>query len=291
MVAACVAHTGSGSWQALPEVLAALRPRFGRLPLYLAGEPGEARALASMLAQEYDLLVVFGGDGTVHEVVNGLPLGPDREAPVIAVLPGGTGNDLVRSLGLPPDPVAAARVLADCLPRRLDLLDCGGRRAANGINAGFAAAATERLSRKAKRSLGPLAYVVGGVIAAVDPPTWQARIEVDNELIEGEALAVVVGNGGSFGGGRWLLPEADLSDGMLDVLVVPAAASKARLGRALTRNRLPSGLPGLRGRSARLATDMPCRLDGEPAPTPGSVSVLTAVWQVLAPSATPNAKR
>src|SRR6266540_4754876 len=292
MVAACVAHTGSGAWQALPEVLAALRPRFGRLPLYPAGEPGEARALASMLAQECDLLVVFGGDGTVHEVVNGLPLGPDREAPVVAVLPGGTGNDLVRGLGLPPDPVAAARVMADCRPRRLDLLDCDGRRAVNGINAGFAAAATERLSRKAKRSLGPLAYVVGGVIAAVDPPTWQARVEVDSELVEGEALAVVVvGNGGSFGGGRWLLPEADLSDGMLDVLVVPAAAFKARLGRALTRNRLPPGLPRLRGQSATLATDMPCRLDGEPAPTPSSVSVLAAVWQVLAPPAAPDAQR
>jgi diacylglycerol kinase (ATP) len=283
MGAACVAHTGSSAWQALPEVLAALRPRFGRLPLYPAGEPGEAAALAAMLAEECDLLIVFGGDGTAHEVANGLPLEPDGAAPVVAVLPGGTGNDLVRGLGLPPEPVAAARALADCHPRRLDLLECGGRRAANGINAGFAAAATERLSRKAKRSLGSLAYVVGGVVAALDPPTWQARVEVDGEIVEGEALAVVVGNGGSFGGGRWLLPDADLSDGLLDVLVVPAGASKIRLARELTRNRLSSGLPRLRGRAAVLATDMPCRLDGEPVPTPGRVSVLAAAWQVLGP--------
>jgi diacylglycerol kinase (ATP) len=248
MVAACIAHTGSGAWQALPDTLAALRPRFGRLPLYPAGEPGEAAELAAMLAEECDLLVVFGGDGTVHEVVNGLPIGPDVEGPTVAVLPGGTGNDLARGLGLPPDPVAAARVLADCRPHRLDLLDCGERRAANGLNAGFAVAATQGLSRRAKRWLGPLAYVLGGVMAGVDPPTWQARVEVDGEVIEGETLAVVVGNGGSFGGGRWLLPGADLSDGLLDVLVVPAATSKARLARELARNRVPAGLPGCGGR-------------------------------------------
>ncbi len=283
MVAACVAHTGSGAWQALPETLAALRPRLGRLPLYPAGDPGEASALAAMLAEECDVLVVFGDDGTVHEVVNGLPLGPDVEGPAVAVLPGGTGNDLVRGLGLPPEPVAAARVLAECRPRRVDLLDCGGRRAANGMNAGFAAAATEGLSRRAKRWLGPLAYVLGGVMAGVDPPTWQARVEVDGEVAEGETLAVVVGNGGSFGGGRWLLPDADLSDGLLDVLVVPAATSKARLARELARNRLPASLPRLRGQAVALVTDMPCRLDGEPMPTPAEVSVLAGAWQVLSP--------
>jgi diacylglycerol kinase (ATP) len=283
MVAACIAHTRCSAWQALPDVLAALRPRFGRLPLHPAEEPGEARALAATLARECDLLVVLGGDGTVHEVVNGLPLDAGAEAPAVAVLPCGTGNDLVRGLGLPPDPVAAARALADCRPRRLDLLDCAGRRAANGVNAGFAAAATERLSRRVKRSLGPLAYVLGGALAGVDPPTWQARVEVDREIVEGEALAVVVGNGGSFGGGRWLLPDADLSDGLLDLLVIPAGESKARLAKELSRNRLPADLPRLRGRSATLATDMPCRLDGEPMPTPRQVSVLPAAWQVLTP--------
>jgi diacylglycerol kinase (ATP) len=285
MEAACIAHTGSGAWQALPEVLAALRPRFGRLPLYPAAEPGEARELAAALARDCELLVVFGGDGTVHEVVNGLPLGDDVDAPVVAVVPAGTGNDLARGLGLPADPVSAARILSDCHPRRIDLLDCGARRAANGVNAGFAAAATERLPARIKRLLGPLGYALGGVAAGIDPPTWDARVEVDGDVVEGETLAVVVGNGGSFGGGRWLLPEADLADGLLDVLVVPAGASKARLAWELaSRAALPSELPRLRGRTVRLTTEMPCRLDGEPMPTPGEISVLAAAWRVLSPS-------
>ena len=284
MPTACVAHVGSAAWERLPEALGLLRGRFGRVPVYLASDPGDAEALAAELAAEVDVLVVFGGDGTVHEVANGLPV-PAGDGPVVALLPGGTGNDLARAIGIPPDPVAAATELAGARPRSLDLLDCGPRRAANGVNAGFAAAATEVLSPRVKRFLGPAAYLAGGVRAGVNPPTWPARVEVDGRVVEGEALAVVVGNGGSFGGGRWLIPEADVSDGLLDVLVVPADTSKAELARHLARdNRLPGDLPRLRGPSATVVTDMPCRLDGEPAPTPGSVTVIPAAWRVLAPA-------
>ena len=282
MPTACVAHVGSAAWERLPEALELLRGRFGRVPVYPASDPGDAESLAAELAAEVDVLMVFGGDGTVHEVANGLPV---PAGPVVALLPGGTGNDLARAIGIPPDPVAAATELAGARPRSLDLLDCGPRRAANGVNAGFAAAATEVLSPRVKRLLGPAAYLAGGVRAGVNPPTWPARVEVDGRVVEGEALAVVVGNGGSFGGGRWLIPEADVGDGLLDVLVVPADTSKAELARHLARdNRLPGDLPRLRGPSATVVTDMPCRLDGEPAPTPGSVTVIPAAWRVLAPA-------
>ena len=284
MPTACVAHVGSAAWERLPEALGLLRGRFGRVPVYPASDPGDAESLTAELAAEVDVLMVFGGDGTVHEVANGLPV-PAGDGPVVALLPGGTGNDLARAIGIPPDPVAAATELAGARPRSLDLLDCGPRRAANGVNAGFAAAATEVLSRRVKKLLGPGAYLVGALRAGVNPPTWPARVEVDGRVVEGEALAVVVGNGGSFGGGRWLIPEADVGDGLLDVLVVPADTSKAELARHLARdNRLPGDLPRLRGPSATVVTDMPCRLDGEPAPTPGSVTVIPAAWRVLAPS-------
>jgi YegS/Rv2252/BmrU family lipid kinase len=283
MPTACIAHVGSAAWERLPEALRLLRPRFGRVPVYPAGDPGDAAALAAELAPEVDVLIVFGGDGTVHEVANGLPLGGD--GPLVALLPAGTGNDLARAIGMPPDPVAGAAELADARPRPLDLLDCGPRRAANGINAGFAAAATEVLSRPVKRALGPAAYLAGGLLAGLRPPTWPARVEVEGRVVDGEALAVVVGNGGSFGGGRWLLPDADVGDGLLDVLVVPAGASRARLARALAmQRRLPDDLPRLRGPAATVVTGMPCRLDGEPAPTPGSVAVIPAAWRLLAPA-------
>src|ERR671914_2521904 len=129
---ACVAHVGSAAWERLPEALRLLRGQFGRVPVYPAGDPGDAETLAAELAPEVDVLVVFGGDATVHEVANGLPLGGG--GPLIALLPAGTGNDLARAIGIPPDPVSAATELAGARARALDLLDCGPRRAANGIN-------------------------------------------------------------------------------------------------------------------------------------------------------------
>jgi diacylglycerol kinase (ATP) len=284
--AACVAHVGSGEFARVADALAELRPRYGRIPIHPVQLPGEAGQAVAELAPDLDLLVVFGGDGTIHDAVGGLPLSPDD--PAVALLPGGTGNDLVRGLGLPADAVAVARALVTGAPRSLDLLDCDGVRAANGVNAGFAAAATEPLSRRVKLLLGPAAYVVGGLVAGLRPPTWPARVEVDGEVFDGQALAVVAGNGPSFGGGNRLLEGADPADGLLDVLVVPATVvkgvAKGRLAARLMRKRLPDGLPRFRGPSATIHTEMPCRLDGEPQPTPASVKVLAGAWRVLLPA-------
>ena len=115
MPTACVAHVGSAAWEGLGEALRLLRGQFGRVPVYPAGDPGDAEALAAELAPEVDVLLVFGGDGTVHEVANGLPLGGD--GPLVALLPAGTGNDLARAIGMPPDPVAAAPELAGARAR------------------------------------------------------------------------------------------------------------------------------------------------------------------------------
>lgn len=280
--AACVAYSGSGDWELLPEALAVLRKRFGRVPVYPVGSPGEAETTVRELAGEVDVLLVYGGDGTLHQVVNGLPL-PPAAGPAVGLLAGGTGNDVVRGLGLPPDPVMAARTVAEGSPVELDLLDCDGQRAANGVNAGFAAAATEALTRRVKVLLGRGAYTLGGVVAAARLPRWQVWLEVGADIWEGEALAVVVGNGPSFGGGRQLLPGADPADGMLDAIVVPLDTPRLELLRALARSRLPDELPRFAGPSARIATGMPCRLDGEAVPTPRTVSILPRAWRVLLP--------
>ena len=88
MPGACIAYSGSAAWGALPAALAALRPRFGRLPVHAVSEPGEAERLAAGLAGSRDPLVVLGGDGTIHELANGLPLDREPDGPAIGLLPG-----------------------------------------------------------------------------------------------------------------------------------------------------------------------------------------------------------
>jgi YegS/Rv2252/BmrU family lipid kinase len=283
MNVACIAHAGSSDWPRLPEALAVLRRRFGRIPVFPVGSPGEAEATVADLARDVETLVVYGGDGTVHQVVNGLPLGAGN-APTVVILPGGTGNDLVRGLGLPADPVEAARVVVSGEPTPCDLLDTGAVRAANGVNAGFAAAATDVLSRQLKLALGRGAYVLGGAIAMVRWPHWPVTLEVGGGRWEGEAIAVVIGNGPSFGGGRWLLPGANPRDGLLDAAVVPREVAKVDLARSLVvHSRLPDGLPRFSGPTAELRTSMPCRLDGEALPTPQTVKVVPEGWRLLLP--------
>ena len=283
MPTACVAHVGSAAWERLPEALRLLRGRFGRVPVYPASDPGDAETLAAELAAEVDVLMVFGGDGTVHEVANGLPVpatapwSPCCPAAPATTWPGRSASPRTRWPRPPSSPGPAP-----------DPSTCSTAAPAGPPTASTPASRPPPPTccrRRVKRLLGPAAYLAGGVRAGVNPPTWPARVEVDGRVVEGEALAVVVGNGGSFGGGRWLIPEADVGDGLLDVLVVPADTSKAELARHLARdNRLPGDLPRLRGPSATVVTDMPCRLDGEPAPTPGSVTVIPAAWRVLAPA-------
>jgi diacylglycerol kinase family enzyme len=180
--------------------------------------------------------------------------------------------------------VEAARAVVSGEPTPCDLLDCGPVRAANGVNAGFAAAATDVLSRQLKLALGRGAYVLGGAIAMVRWPHWPVRLEVGDDAWEGEAIAVVIGNGPSFGGGRWLLPGANLRDGRLDATVVPREVAKVDLARSLVvQSRLPDGLPRFGGVAAELRTSMPCRLDGEAMPTPQTVKVIPEGWRLLLP--------
>ena len=236
MPTACVAHVGSSAWDRLPEALRLLRDRFGRVPVYPAGDPGDAETLAAELAPEVDVLVVFGGDGTVHEVANGLPLAGD--GPLIALLPAGTGNDLARAIGIPARPGGRghrARPGPAGVPPTCSTAGRGGPPTASTPGSRPPPPRCCRAGSRRPSARRPTWSAGSG--PGLNPPTWPARVEVGDRVVEGEALAVVVGNGGSFGGGRWLLPDADVGDGLLDVLVVPAGVSKASLARHLARDR------------------------------------------------------
>lgn len=185
-------------------------------------------------------LVAAGGDGTLHVIVNRLHAqGRLGEVPV-AVIPLGTGNDLARGLGIPLDPEAAARVAAEGTSRQLDVLvDDRGERSVNAVHAGLGAQAAER-SAPMKPGLGPLAYPLGALIAAVGERGWELQVALDDGPLwaRGERVLMVgVGNASSIGGGALLCRGAAPDDGQLDVVVVGAVGPAARVafGAALRR--------------------------------------------------------
>lgn len=178
-------------------------------------------------------LVVVGGDGSVHAVVNALARA-GRLAPEdpLGVVPLGTGNDLARCLGLPLDPEEAARCVLHGRPRNLDVLaEDDGALVVNAVHVGVGASAAEA-AQAWKRRLGAAGYALGSALAGVREAGWRLRVEVDGrELADGgeRLLMVGVGIGTSIGGGAPLAPHADPGDGLADVVLAAATGPLARV--------------------------------------------------------------
>lgn len=205
-----------------------LRDRGHEVLPRLTFEGGDARWMAREACERgSELVIASGGDGTLNQVVNGLhdwllaEEGTDRVAPRLGIIPQGTANDFAGALEIPGDIEEAVAIAVDGAELLIDVGMVAERYFLNVSTGGFGAEATEEASAEVKRVLGPLAYMVTGVrkFATLKPLT--ARFTAGEELIaEGSFLLFAVGNCRRTGGGNWLTPEADLTDGLLDLCLV-----------------------------------------------------------------------
>jgi diacylglycerol kinase (ATP) len=237
--AALAVHPASGHGAAAKiagTVAARLRDGVDRLDLLVANTVAESRELMRRAGSEgLDVLVVLGGDGAAHQGVQfcagtGVTLG---------LVPSGTGNDLARALGIPPDPVAAVDALVGNLRartrRKIDLGQVGDTWFATVLCCGFDALVNERANAM-RWPAGPRRYDLAIVaeLAAFRPRPVLVR--TDTETVELDATLVAIGNTAWYGGGIPICPDASLDDGFFDVTVV---------GR-VTRRELVRILPSLR---------------------------------------------
>ena len=181
------------------------------------------RCAARAKAEDFDLIVAAGGDGTIHDVVNGLA--PDFGRARLAVLPLGTGNDLRRSLAIPDDPAAALTLLDNGRERLIDVVNVETPArtlyAVNTASGGFSGQLQEALTEEVKAAWGPLAYLRGAAAVLPDLTDYQTTLQLDGGPPERvEALNVIVANGQYAAHGWRVASHADLEDGLLDVVVV-----------------------------------------------------------------------
>jgi YegS/Rv2252/BmrU family lipid kinase len=246
------------------------------------------------------LLVVVGGDGTLHEVVNGLDGLP--ETPPLALIPRGTGGDFVRTFGITGDVAAAARIAleGDTVPidlGRVTYRAWDGHETtalfANVASAGMSGAIAQRANDTSK-ALGARASYLWATFAVF--ARWSAvetRLTVDGETRSGPMFDVVVANGRFFGGGMKMCPDALPGDGLLDVVTI---GDVTRRDLVVTMPKIYRGthLPhpraeALRGRVVTMETDepVPVELDGEqPGTTPARFEVLPGALRLRVPAAT-----
>ncbi|TJZ75456.1 diacylglycerol kinase [Rhodococcus oryzae] len=214
-----------------PEAAAAAIARLRELGVQVSEIEGESAAEALELARKAvadgtDALVAAGGDGLISIAwqalaQSGIPLG---------IIPGGTGNDHARLFHIPvDDPAAAADVIARGTTETIDLGKIGDRWFGTVLSSGFDSLVTDRANRL-RWPRGPMRYNVAMLVELAQLRPIPYRIVLDDQTIELDAAMVTVGNGTSYGGGMLITPNAEVTDGLLDVTVV-AAGSRLRLVR------------------------------------------------------------
>ena len=194
------------------------------------GQPIEVRCTweggdAARFAQEavtdgVDVLVAGGGDGTIHEVVNGLMTAESAPEVSLGVLPLGTANDFARGCGIPLDPYEALKLASEGTPVAIDVPSANGVHFANVGSGGFGAEVTVGTDPKLKKALGGGAYALTGILTAAKMTPYAGKMVGSGESKEGSFIAMAVGNARQAGGGLQVTQKAYLDDGLLDLMVI-----------------------------------------------------------------------
>ena len=244
-----------------------------------------ARLLAREAAASGAVVATLGGDGLAGAVAGELR---GTEA-TLALLPGGTGNDFARKLGIPEDVDAACRILATGVERRVDVADAGGT-AFLGIASAGLDSDVQVIANRTRLPLGGLVYVYGTLraIATWRPARWEVAVDGAPRTFSGYSVAVA--NSGIFGRGMRLAPDADLTDGLLDVVLasdVPRLRYLGNLPKVFKGTHVDDpGVTLLRGREVSFRADRPFDVyaDGDPiGPLPATIRVQPGALRLRVP--------
>lgn len=231
-------------------------------------EEGHATEIARRYSRMGDYRIyAVGGDGTLNEVLNGM-IGSNSS---LGCIPGGSGNDFIKSLVTKFD---RRRILMNTVlgsEEELDVASVDGRYFINIASMGFDASVVNNVEKFKNKKYLPnkFAYLVSVLDTAKDFKNLNLRMIVDQQEINTEAFMVAIANGKYYGGGIKIAPEADLRDGLLDVLIV------RDIDRAKILKFLPKVVPGkhmdleevtlMRAKTIDLYADEPVyiNIDGE----------------------------
>ena len=216
----------------LPDVLIKLEKAGYETSAYATEREGDATLEAERaLKQQYDILIVAGGDGTLNEVVNGIAEQPNR--PKLGVIPMGTVNDFGRALHLPNDIMGALDVIIEGHSTKVDIGKMNNRYFINLAAGGQLTQVSYETPSKLKSIVGSFAYYIKGFEMLPQMKAVDLRIEYDDKVFQGEALLFLLGLTNSMAGFEKLVPDAKLDDGYYTLIIVEKA-NLAELGHIMT---------------------------------------------------------
>ena len=265
--------------------------------------PTHATELAKQAAEEgYEIVVAVGGDGTVHEVVNGLMQVPESNRPKLGVVPLGSGNDFAHILGMHNKPDRALKQIMEAKPRKIDIgvvEDEHGRKEYwdNSINIGFGGS-VNIYSHNMPILRGFLMYFAAVVLTIVRHyDVLEMNLKTDQDEWQQDVMMLAICNGPREGGGFLTAPDAVVDDGLLNFTAVK------KMSRAMMFRMIPEFMNGSHGKFKQItmgtlkSIDIDCpqslvlHLDGETYAGFASnvhnlrIKILPKAIEVLAPKA------
>ena len=212
-----------------PQIMSLFKGQGLRFEHDITEAPGHAIELARTAAKNgYDMIVSVGGDGTINEIVNGLYASGSIGDTLLGIVSTGTGGDYIRTAGVPRKYEDACRCLLQPKKRTVDLgiveyAKNGAREERLFVNfagMGFDAEIVRRTTQQYKSFGAMPSYLLGLLTTLISYANKKISLVVDGIEEEKRVCTVIMNNGKYGGGGMLTAPHADLSDGLLDVLVV-----------------------------------------------------------------------
>ena len=191
--------------------------------------PRHAIDLATAAARQgYELVVSVGGDGTINEVVNGLHQADTLSDVSLGIISTGTGSDYIRTVGVPPRPEDACQRLLEPRKMTVDLgvveyAGPGGpvrRLFVNFAGLGFDAEVVRATTQRFKRLGGFPSYLMGLLSTFLSYRNREISLDVDGQPGIRKICTIVMSNGRYGGGSMLVAPEADITDGLFDVVTI-----------------------------------------------------------------------
>jgi YegS/Rv2252/BmrU family lipid kinase len=280
------ASAGGKALKALPAVHAALDRASTAHRTVTTRSIEHAAEEAARAVEQDETVAALGGDGLLRPIAGALK--GTRSA--VALIPCGRGNDLARVLAIPTDPEGAVKNAVEGEERLLDVASVDGTPYMGIASFGFDSDAN-RIANNTKLIRGDAVYLYAALraLAAWKPATFTVTVDGERHGVVG--YSVVVGNSKAYGGGMFVLPQAELDDGKLDVLI-SKKCSKLTFLRELPKvfkgRHLDSPhVEVLRGEAVEVSSDRPFVIyaDGDPiGATPATLRVEPRCLRVIAPS-------
>lgn len=193
-----------------------LKGRGVRFDLELTKGPRDAANIARKALEEFDVIVAVGGDGTINEIIPGMLF---SEKP-LGIVPAGSGNDLIKSVGVPNNISKAVDILLRGNAGLIDVGKINGTYFANGVGIGFDAAVNRASYTIDHSKRGFFLYFCALLKTLGKYDAVPLKITMNNTVLDQDIFLLTVGNGTTVGGGFRLTPYAKIDDALLDVTIV-----------------------------------------------------------------------